>query len=117
MRPSTSLGTGEAFDGRLNRAREDGAIEGHRMPSHSSGIERDLGCPSDAGRECVGRLFADEYAGDAVQYGFARATPCERHHGGLTCLRLDRDDAKILFARKQHRSRASILVAHVFVGK
>ena len=41
----------------------------------------------------------------------------ERNDGRAAGLRLDRRDAEIFFARKQHRGRAAIVIAHVLVGE
>ena len=47
----------------------------------------------------------------------SRAPPrAERNDGRAARLRLDRRDAEVFFAWKQHGGRASILIAHVLVG-
>ena len=76
-------------------------------------------CPARAmpAASASGGRLVDEHAGHAVDDRFERAASRERDDGRAAGLRLDRRDAEVFFAWKQHGGRAAIVIAHVLVGQ
>jgi len=48
---------------------------------------------------------------------FQRAAACQRHHRAAARLRFNGNDPEVFFAGEQHRHRAPVLVADLFVGE
>ena len=83
---------------------------------HRNGIERQLGGVVHGGGEAVSRLFVEQNSCSAVDYGLGCAADAVGDHWAAVRHGLDRDDAKVLFARKEQRLCAAEVVEHDAVG-
>src|SRR5688500_1246771 len=116
MRPSTSLGAGEAFDCRLDLAREDRAVEFQRMRSYGSSIQGQLLCTRNAVSEGVRCRLGYQHTSDAINDRLERASSPEGNDRRAASLRFDGRNTEVFFARQQDRGRPPIEIAHGVVG-